>query len=919
MRLPGKSRSVLPTLSVSLAAALLVPTLVSGLNARETESSTQEQPAESNASRHPRGAEPPPAAQTKKEASALKSEQLQELIVTGSRIPVPAADSYQDVKIYTRDQIDESGSTTVSEFLNTLPDASIAINENGFQTLSGTTTVQLHGLPVGTTLVLLDGRRLSTSGAAQVYQLTYFDLNTIPLAAVDRVELLSQGSSAVYGSDAIAGVVNVLLKKSFNGFEANAKYGSADEHHEIGADVAWGRQWDKGSFGVIGTYLTRTELPGWDRTLTNDNNYLAYGGPNANFYMCPNQANIYSLNGGNLPGLSAPYAAVPTGYTGVPSREEFVPTAGTLNQCSLGRWWSTIQGTERGSVLLQGSYELTRSAELYSDVLLSHVQQYGYANPPALFGEPGFQQFTVGAGNPYNPFGEAVGVSDMLSDVGRAALDLRTNYLFAVVGVRGRLFDSWSWDLGVSDSEDHTRYTQTDKNTGALQAALNSSDPATALNPFINASPASLAVQQSGVAQDVIESLGRATVVNGVLRGPLFELPSGPLQVAVGGEYERDTLYQNENFFSGPVNVTNFHRKTYALFGEGRVPIVGRGADWHAGDRLAFTLAGRYNHDDQFGGKWTPQYGVEIRPVEPVLIRASYANAFRAPDLTDLYAATVTGQGTIMDPLRGNTIESVTFTEGGNLNLKPETGISRTVGILYSSAERPDLRLSATYWNIVLEDGIQRLPPQVIVDNESLFPGAVTRASSCPGSPPCPITAVNVTSLNFGSINAAGFDYQLTYRQRTGYGIFNPSIAITQTYRYEATLTPDSPAVNAVSAAQGTGNWAPRWKGTLALDWRLGDWAAYAAGRYVSRYVDYDSTRTIGNFWLVDANVRYALGKAIAPGSNYWENLYIKLGGVNLFNRQPQYSSYGFNFVGYDPTQADIRGRFIYVQIGSRS
>ena len=884
---------------------------IDGADGPLTAQATQDQSPPTDEATTPTPSKPPSSAQAK-----FRSPGLEEIVVTGSRIPLPANEGPQDVKIYSRDQIDQSGGTTLAEFLNTLPDASLSINENGYQTLAGTTTVQLHGLPIGTTLVLLNGRRVNTSGASQPFGRTYFDLNTIPLAAIDRIELLSQGSSAVYGSDAIAGVVNVILKKDLDGFEANSKYGFASDHHEIGADFEWGRRWDKGSFGVIGSYLTRTELPGYDRALTNDNNYVAYGGPNSNLYMCPNQANFYSLDGGNLPGLGAPYAAVPAGYTGVPSRQEFALTSGTLNRCSLFRYTSPIQGTERGSVLLEGTYNLTQSAELYTNVLLSHVQQYGYNNPPILFGGPDFQQFSVGAANPYNPFGQAVGVSDMLSDLGRAALDLRTNYLNAVVGARGQLLDSWRWDVGISDSEDHTRYTQTDLNPGALQAALNSSDPATTLNPFVNASPASLAVQQSGVAQDVIESLGRATVVNAILRGPLVELPSGPLQAAFGGEYERDTLYQNEDFFSGPVKVTNFHRKTYALFAEGRVPLIGPGASSRSGDRLAVTLAGRFDHDDEFGGKSTPQFGVEIRPLEPLLVRASYADAFRAPTLVDLYAARVTVQGAVMDPLRGNALESVTLTGGGNPTLKPETGTSRSVGILYSGQSHPEWRLSVTYWNIDETNGIQQLASQVIVNNASLFPGAVTRASC--QSPPCPITAVNASYLNFGNLNVTGFDYQLTYQQPTEYGTFTPSIAVTQTYRYEATLTPGSPVVNAVSAAQDTGNWAPRWKGTLALDWHLGNWSAYLAGHYVSRYLDYDSSRSIGNFWLADANFRYALGHAIARGSGYWKNLNMRFGAVNLFNRLPQFSSYDFNSVGYDPTQADIRGRFIYAQLGVR-
>src|SRR5262249_12510766 len=152
----------------------------------------------------------------------------------------------QEVKIYTREQIDQSGGTTLAEFIDTLPDVSLSIKEDGFQTLSGTTTVQLHGLPVGTTLILINGHRVETSGAAQAYGLTYFDLNSIPLAAVERIELLAQGSSAVYGSDAIAGVINIILKSRFSGLEANGQYGFAAGTHQQQADFTWGKAGNKG-------------------------------------------------------------------------------------------------------------------------------------------------------------------------------------------------------------------------------------------------------------------------------------------------------------------------------------------------------------------------------------------------------------------------------------------------------------------------------------------------------------------------------------------------------------------------------------------------------------------------------------------------------------------------------------------------
>src|SRR5262249_29436820 len=143
---------------------------------------------------------------------AVAETKLDEVLVTGSRIPEGNEEHPQGVKIYTRQQIDAGGGTTLSEILNTFPDVSLSITEKGFQTPGESTTVRLHGLPVGTTLILVNGRRVGSSGVAQLYGLTYFDLNTIPLGAIDRIEIVSRGSSAIYGSDAVAGVIDIILK-----------------------------------------------------------------------------------------------------------------------------------------------------------------------------------------------------------------------------------------------------------------------------------------------------------------------------------------------------------------------------------------------------------------------------------------------------------------------------------------------------------------------------------------------------------------------------------------------------------------------------------------------------------------------------------------------------------------------------------
>lgn len=849
-----------------------------------------------------------------------ESAQPQEVVITGSRLQGDVMNSPQDVKVYSREQIDLSGASTVSQFVNTLPEASLSITENGFQSLSGTTTVQLRGLPVGTTLLLLDGRRVGTSGAAQAYGLTYFDLNTIPLAAVDRIEVVSQGSSAVYGSDAIAGVVNIVPKAKFSGLQANARYGFATGTHEDEVDVAWGGTWDKASLLMVGSYLTRAELPAYGRALTSDNNYEAYGGRNADFYMCPDQANVYALGGGNLPGLAAPYAAVPAGYTGAPSRQEFAATAGLLNRCSLFKYVSLIPGSERAGVVLRGTYQPVSGVELYSNLLLSHTQQFGHNAPPIMYGAPGFQLYTVSARNPFNPFGEPVGVSDMVSALGRETQDLRTNYLNAVLGARGTLPASWDWDIGVSDSEDHTLYTQTNWDTAKVRAALASADTATALNPFVAAPPGSPALLASLITGDHVDSLGRAMVITATLRGRIPALPAGLAGLAVGGEYERDTLFQDRFYYPGPTQRTNFHRNSDAFFAEARIPVLAPRSATAAQDLLDVTVAGRRDHDDQFGSQLTPQFGVELRPSSGLLLRASYSKAFRAPDLIDLYALQAhSDHAVVLDPLRGDLLETVGLTTGGNPSLRPERGLARSFGFLYSgTGVLEGLRVSVTHWHLAETSAIQKFPAQVIVDNAALFPGAVTRAQSCAGAQPCPIVAVNATYQNFGRLDLAGLDYQVAFARSTRIGALTPSLTASQTYRYQATLAPASRASDGVSIARDTGNWAPRWKGTAALNWAWLGWSAYLGGRYVGRYQDYDLSRMIGNFWTVDANLTCKIGRAVSPGTRHWQELDVRLGGVNVLNRLAQFSNFESGFVGYDPTQGDMRGRFLYARVGLR-
>jgi iron complex outermembrane receptor protein len=849
------------------------------------------------------------------QASKRRPVQLEEVVVTGSRIPTISGQGPQEVQLYDRLQIEKSGQTTVSDFLNTLPDVSTSITEAGFQTSLGATAVVLHGLPIGTTLVLINGRRTEVSGSQGSYNI--FDLNNIPLAAVERIEVLSEGSSAVYGADAIGGVVNILLKKDFDGFSADVKYGEASAVDDWNASLTWGMHWDRASLSLVGSAQKRSELEGFERSIAATQDFTRFGGRDARSLDC-DPGNVFSINGSNLPGVGAPYAAVPSGFTGQPSQQEFANTAGMLNKCSPNAYVSLIPETQRTGALLNGSFSVTPSIELFTEMMFSHVDERPQFPPPQFFGVPGFQSFTVSASNPFNPFGQTVGISDLLLGVGRTQQPEVTTFFRPLVGARGTFFDSWYWEVAGWASLDWSTNVQTNNpNFTAVQAALNSSVPSTALNPFVQGAQGSPQLLQSLVYDQRVKYASRTKVANGFVRGPLIQLPSGPLELVLGSEYDRDSLYFNQLPSTGAPagNSATYDRTRSALFGEARLPIVANRKYPKDGDTLAMTVAGRYDHYDDFGSKATPQIGAEWRPTSTLLVRGTYGEAFKAPNLSALYTPPVSFQLPVTDPSNGNQLEVVNATFGGNPHLRPETGRSSTIGVFYASKEIPGLQLSVTHWKVEEGDSVQSLQPQVIVDNASLFPGAVVRNSAGV------ITQVNATYLNFGQIKVAGLDYQANYKFDTALGEIAPSLRVTQTYKYSSALTPGSAPTDRTSMANDDGNWAPRLKGTAALNWALGPYSVSLDGRYVGRYRDYDplpngTFQQLGNFWILDANFRLKAGDAFGKGTAWLKGTYIELGGVNLFDQLPQFSNIFRGYNGYDFTQADLRGRFLYVHAG---
>jgi len=577
---------------------------------------------------------------------------------------------------YTREDIEQSGQTTVADFLNTLPDVSTSSTQ--FSNPVGITTVRLHGLPSGTTLVLLNGRRLETG----TQNFGYFDLSTIPTSAIERVEVLPVGASSIYGADSLAGAVNIILRKNFNGFEADGKFAHTPGLNDTGLNFAWGKSWERGSISFLGTYEDRSALLGNQRALTSTTQFptgvpIGIGAPPYYVVDDCSPGNIYSLNGQNLPGLSSPQAGIPTGISGTPTIQQFAATAGKLNACNSFRTTVLVASTHLEGALLSGHYALAERMDLFTEVMFVH-QHLQAPNAPLIDAAGGsYGGTTLGAGNPYNPFGTAVGVSFDYAGLLRT-FDNPGTWIRPLIGVRGSVFSDWHYEAAAYLSRDRLESSSL-KTYGsdygnALQAALNSSDPANALNPFTSGAPGSPQLLQSIATSAAINHYANQIIDGqGVLRGPLAHLPAGPLEAVVGGEYAQEKQHLDSN--NTGQAILDFQRRSYAVFSEARIPLLADHEHPQNANRLALTLAGRYDHTDDFGGKATWQGGLVWRPKNAISFAGSYGRSYKAPQLNQIgggiqYTRFVNNLAP--DPFRGNELISATLVGGGKP--EPETG-----------------------------------------------------------------------------------------------------------------------------------------------------------------------------------------------------------------------------------------------------
>jgi iron complex outermembrane recepter protein len=843
--------------------------------------------------------------------------ELEEVLVTGSRLPQrDRGDHTTPVMVFDRQRIEELGVTNVADILSYVPQQPFSYSEGN--PLGGSREVRLRGLGSGTTLVLIDGQRTVT--AALQAARSYFDLNSIPLSAIERVEILSASASAVYGADAVGGVMNVILRKGATPPTVHLYYGSPDGGGaETRASLTAGFQPGRGKVTATLDYYERDYLLGAEREYYSNRDFRRFGGQDFRS-TSTSPGNVTSNTAANLPGLPSRTASIPVtsgSQTLMPS--DFLSTAGQTSLNSINRFESITPTSERIAGVLSAEFDLSDHATLFGDVLYSQRDETRRRLPTTI------SNAVVSAANPYNPFGVPVRVSYLFNELPIREDMTESQDLRATAGVRGRLGGTWSYEVTALGIRGDAELNSVNLgNSAAINAALASSNPATALNVFSAGRSGSEALLQSLLITEVGDYGAGAFQIGGFVSGQLFDMPGGSVETVLGVEARRETI----DFNSSGI-VFDAHRSTLSAFAEVRAPIVGERNAQPLLRALDATFAGRLDHYGDFGDTFNPQFGLRWQVAAPFSIRSSYSTSFRAAGLFEVYQPQTITQEDIADPRRGGVLTPISLLRAGNPNLEPETSRSFDAGVVLTPIPNRDLRFSATYWTLEQDARVVRTGSTAILAAESFFPERVVRdqpnATDILLGQPGAVRSLDATNINAGRLETAGVDAEISGSVESDAGRFHLSMSMTWVNRYKVQDFPTTPLAELVGVVRQGGassvGTVPRVTAAGTVGWARNGYQLAVSGRYLAATDDTDLTgaltgREVSSTFLADLSGAIDVGQALGSSSGLASGLELRAGARNLFDKQPPFST--SNTTGYAQTLGDLRGRLLYASVTKR-
>lgn len=836
----------------------------------------------------------------------LWREELDEIIVTGSRIE-RSGEGPAPVQVFTQETFQRLGAATVQDVLRYTPQQPFTRAQHYYQ--SGAEYAQMRGIGVDTTLILINGRRVVPTSNSLV--LNAFDLNTIPLAAVERIEVLSDSASAIYGADAMGGVINVVTKRDIPQPVVDVQFGGVDGGGEtLRSSLSAGYTTDRLRSSLILDYFEQDFLLGTQRERWSNQDFTRYGGRDYRS-MAGMPGTIRSESGQNLPGLSSSFASIPEDSSGVGlTAEDFAATAGMRHRASTLSASSIVPKADQRSAAGFAEFDLTPDLTAFAQVLYTHRET---ASQDEWYSVQGAR---VPATNPFNPFGQRVLVDMVLTGLPARQFVHGLELTRGVGGLRGSLGSDWEWEIAATaSSETDDAYATNEVSAERVAAALAESDPARALNPFVDGPAGSPELLASLVTPKIQHHLSRGRQLSAFMRGSLFDLPAGSLDAVLGGEW------REESVIYGDLNQSvDDSRRVNAAFAELSVPLVSS-SPHQQGDVLGLTLAARLDDYSDFGSTVNPQFGLMWRPMPELLLRGSYGTSFRPPSLYELRSPRLSlANVPVGDPARNNQLTTVGLTVGGNPDLRPIEADSMTAGFVLTPSALPGLRLLGSYWKIHTHHRVTMLHFTQLLANEEMFDERIVRAeptaADIAAGLPGQLLQLDVTRINFGRLTTSGIDLEASYDWTTSLGTFTPRVSATWVDEYVAVDIPGQAPIDRVAIAHTSGS-IPRWRVVGSLAWERGGMGLSTTLDWRPPYLDANATgvidRRLPTRTLVDVQGTLALDRLLPPGK-LWDDLKLQLGVKNVFDEQPPFAEIGYA-IGFDSSQGDLVGRFGYLKL----
>ncbi|MGI2855053.1 TonB-dependent receptor [Shewanella algae] len=877
------------------------------------------------------------------------ADNVERIEVTGSRIKRTDMETASPVSVIDASSIIASGAVNIDDVLQKMTSAGGAMTNAGINNGSGgNSRINLRGLGDNRTLVLVNGRRMIASGTGAASSV---DLNTIPVSMIQRVEVLKDGASAIYGTDAIAGVVNIILKRDFDGFEINVQTGLSGEGDadESSIDMTLGNTFEKGNIVVNAQYTKRGDASQADRDFSNCP--IAEKGPKGNRSLyCGGSSysqggHIWGDNNFGIVGTGpeGAYAIGDKGYYGEyvdngegkpkfqyfdgMSEADLSGLGGTYHEFSDADRYNYAKDSylstpmERLNLSMAGTYELTESIRFFTEAMYSKRWSNQQMAPQPIWNNSAWVYNPKSAGGwmtddllPWVQPGEALAYGRRMVESGTRDFDQVVDTIRIVVGLEGEFENGWTWDASYNKGKNDSTDTLANlHNLGSINAAVLEGT----FDPFLQSSWEGESIKPY-IYTEVNSGGSELDVIAATLSGDLFELPAGIMGFAAGYEHRKEAAHYTPDSLTSQglandprVEPTAGDFSVNEFYAELAIPLL---SELPLAQQVDLSAAMRYFDYSTFGDDTTWKLGLTWRVYDDLMIRGGMSTAFRAPTVYELYGGKSPSFEQIVHPATDQDQAEVTV--GGNEMLTPEEADITTVGLVYSPSFIEGLSLTVDYYDIEISNTITSVDNNYVA-NQCLDAGG-NKINT--GTALCQSSNIEIDNSgrikfdnglqNIGATNTSGYDINLAYAF-DAFGLdwkagWDSSILS----EYEE-FDPDGNAVDYRGYITGGVGAYAKFKSNLNITAAGDDWSVTYEARYIDGMDSFACKKNDGSCYApsVDRVVYHDLSGSY----DITDRIRVSGGVNNLFDKEPPYYT-GNNDSNTDPYTYDMLGRYFFVR-----